>query len=73
MTPHVWMVPAVLFAAVVSLWASAWFETRVAPRESHPQLRTLPDVDTALVDTAPSGEPLDVDAPLAAQPAHPAV
>jgi hypothetical protein len=70
MTAGVWMVPVVLLAAVVFLWASAWFESHVAPRDSHPQLPTLQAVDTAFVDTAPDGTPLDMDAPLAGEPAR---
>jgi hypothetical protein len=69
-TLGVWMVPLVLLAAVVLLWVSAWFEGRVAPRESDAQSRTLETV-TAFVDAADHTS-LGMDGDLVAEPTRPA-
>ena len=52
MTAGVWMVPLVLMAAVVFLWATAWFEDHVAPRDFDPQLPTMKAADAVIADTA---------------------
>jgi hypothetical protein len=49
-TPGVWMVPVALVATVLLVWASVWFEGRVAPIGDRP-LRTLKAVDIGHADT----------------------
>lgn len=61
MTLGVWLVPLVLLAAIVLLWASAWFEGYVAPRENNPQLRSLERLETVIADTATDNTSLGVD------------
>jgi hypothetical protein len=52
-TLGVWVVPIVLVAMVLMLWASVWFEGRFAPIGDNSDLRTLESVDTASPITFP--------------------
>lgn len=59
MTLGVWLVPVVLLAVIMLLWASAWFEGYVAPREHDRQLRPLEELETAISDAATSDAATD--------------
>jgi hypothetical protein len=54
MTPGVWIVPLVIVALVVFLWASTWLEDHVAPPGYDPELPTLEGADTAFADMPPT-------------------
>ena len=65
MSVAVWMVPVVLAALVVFLWAAAWLEGLVAPLGYEPEIRTIMSADTAFTDTA--ARPLGTDGQLGAE------
>ena len=68
MTLGVWIVPLVLVAAVLFLWASAWFENHIAPLHYGHELRNLEAVDTPLAGPAATQTSLRMDDHLAVEP-----
>lgn len=72
MTVGVWMVPVVLAAAVVFLWAAVWFEGLVAPPGYGSEGRALDAVDAGYPDTAVSSQLLGVVGQLDTEPNRPA-
>ena len=66
MTVGVWMVPVVLAAAVLLLWAAAWLEGLAAPPGNG--FATLEAADAGFSDTAVSPQLLGVVGQLDAKP-----